>query len=465
MLIYNIEKKEGIPLYESLYECIRNDIISGRLASGARLPSKREMSRDNGISITTVVNAYEQLLLEGYITSREKKGYFVADVPVSASPSPETVSVPARDEAESWFADFTSNSTVYSRFPFSVWKKTAREIISKYDEELVTRGHFLGLPELRAQIAAYLYRARQISVSPDSIIIGAGIEYLYGKIVRLLPEGMKFAVENPGYKLIPHIFHEYGLSWQSIDMDRGGISISGLYESGANVIHLSPEHHYPLGTSMGPERRREVLDWVKDSPERYIIEDDYDCEFRYRQKPLPALKSMDRNHRVIYMNTFSKTLAPGVRISYMVLPEKLLKEYASRSDLYSNTVPNLEQYTLARFLEKGHYERHLSRIRKYYLQQGTALLNMIKQNRDLPLVYARGGSSGTHLLVKVDTSLSDVEIKWAAREQGINISCLSEFCQSIRPEYEHVLVINYSDLDEDSMREAVRRLGSIFVQW
>ena len=241
--------------------------------------------------------------------------------------------------------------------------------------------------------------------------------------------------------------------------------MKSLRKSQASVIHVSPEHHYPLGTVMTTVRRQEVLEWVAERPDRYIIEDDYDCEFRYRSKSIPALKGLDRNHRVIYMNTFSKSLAPAIRISYMILPEKLMEKYVRTSNFYSNTVSSLEQYALAKFIEKGYFERHLSRIKKYYRIEGERLLRIIKQSPLLPIVKAEGMESGTHLLVKLDTSLTDVEIKWAAKSQGINISCLSEFCGEIKPEYQHVLVINYSDLDENTLREAVRRLANIFIQW
>ena len=411
------------------------------------------------------MNAYDQLLMEGYIISREKKGYFVAEVQAMPEYHPEPLQFPKIYREDQWFVDFTANNTVYNKFPFSNWRKVVREVLTEYDQELVSRGNFLGVEKLRREIADYLYRARGIHVSPECIVIGAGIEYLYSRLIKLLPGNAVYAVENPGYKKIPRIYEENGLSWKWVEMDAHGINMESLRQSGASVIHVSPEHHYPLGTVMTTVRRQEVLEWVAERPDRYIIEDDYDCEFRYRSKSIPALKGLDRHHRVIYMNTFSKTLAPGIRISYMVLPEKLMEIYIRTSNFYSNTVPSLEQYALAKFMEKGYFERHLSRIKKYYRLEGERLLRMIKQSSILPVVKAEGTDSGTHLLVKVDTSLTDVEIKWSARNQGININCLSEFCSEIRPEYQHILVINYSDVDESTLREAVRRLANIFIQW
>ncbi len=465
MLIYNFEKRNNQNLYEYLYECIKKDILNGRLPTGTKLPSKREMAKDNDISITTVMNAYEQLLMEGYIISREKKGYFVAEVQAMPEYHPEPVQFTKIYQEDKWFVDFTANNTVYNKFPFSMWKKVMREVLSEYEMELIVRGNFLGTEKLRQVIADYLYRARGIHVSLECIVIGAGIEYLYSRLVKLLPSDAIYAMENPGYKKIPRIYEENGLSWKWVDMDEHGINMESLRNSQASVIHVSPEHHYPLGTVMTTGRRQEVLEWVAERPDRYIIEDDYDCEFRYRSKSIPALKGLDQNHRVIYMNTFSKSLAPAIRISYMILPEKLMEKYVNTSNFYSNTVSSLEQYALAKFIEEGYFERHLSRIKKYYRVEGERLLRMIKQSSLLPIVKADGTESGTHLLVKVDTSMTDVEIKWAARNQGINISCLSEFCGEVKPEYQHVLVINYSDTDEKTLREAVRRLANIFIQW
>ena len=465
MLIYNFEKRNGQTLYDYLYECMKKDILSGRLPTKTKLPSKREMAKDNGISITTVMNDYDQLLMEGYIISKEKKGYFVADVQAMSEYHPEPLEFSKIYQEEQWFVDFTANNTVYNKFPFSTWRKVVREVLAEYDMELVMRGNFLGVEKLRQEITDYLYRSRGITVSPECIVIGAGIEYLYSRLIKLLPSDAVYAVENPGYKKIPRVYEENGLKWKWVEMDEHGINMKSLRKSQASVIHVSPEHHYPLGTVMTTVRRQEVLEWVAERPDRYIIEDDYDCEFRYRSKSIPALKGLDRNHRVIYMNTFSKSLAPAIRISYMILPEKLMEKYVRTSNFYSNTVSSLEQYALAKFIEKGYFERHLSRIKKYYRIEGERLLRIIKQSPLLPIVKAEGMESGTHLLVKLDTSLTDVEIKWAAKSQGINISCLSEFCGEIKPEYQHVLVINYSDLDENTLREAVRRLANIFIQW
>lgn len=480
MLIYDFSKRKNHSLYEYLYHCLKEDILSGRIPAGTKLPSKRELAADNQISVRTVMNAYDQLLTEGYITSEEKRGYFAASL--ETVPEQLLMSVKRKHAKEeepghyaedyeplykedTWYADFTSNNTIYEKFPFSLWRKTMREVLSEYDLELVKRAHFLGVPALRVAIADYLYRSRGMRVSPECIVIGASIEYLYQKLIKLLPEHSVYGAENPGYRKIPRIYEEFGLSWKSLRMDESGVSMESLRGSGANIIHVSPEHHYPLGTVTTAGRRQELLSWAMEEANRYIIEDDYDCEFRYLTKSIPAMQSMDVSHRVIYMNTFSKSLAPAIRISYMVLPKKLMERYIAHANFYSNSASSCEQYALARFIENGSFERHLSRLKKYYRQEGERLLRIIKQSRLIPVSRITGGSCGTHLLVYLDTSMTDVEIRWAAKSHGINLACLSEFCTEVEPEYEHVLVLNYCDLDEGTLAETVRRLGNIFIQW
>lgn len=471
MLIYDFFKRSDHSLYEYLYICLKNDIVAGRLPAGSRLPSKRELAYDNQISVRTVMNAYEQLLTEGYITSEEKRGYYVADVEFDSdrlnlleNRTFETEPEPLVKE-EKWFADFTSNAIVYEKFPYSLWSKTMREVLSEYSIELVRKAPFLGIYELRLAISEYLYRARGMQVLPERILIGASIEYLYMKLMNLLPKNSVYGTENPGYRKIPGIYKEYGAEWKSIDVDEEGLDMQSLYESGVNIVHVSPEHHYPLGTTMTAAKRLELLRWAAEKTDRYIIEDDYDCEFRYHTRSISALQSMDTNHRVIYMNTFSKSLSPAIRISYMVLPEKLMSSCINNANFYSNSVSSCEQYTLARFIKSGAFERHLSRMKKYYQREGELLLKVIKQTPLIPAVRIAGTGCGTHLLIYLDTSLTDVEIKWAAKSQGINLSCLSEFCTVPKSEYSHALILNYSNMNEEAIRETIRRLSNIFIEW
>ena len=463
LLVYPLVKKPGKPLYESLYEAIKNDILRGRLRKGQKLPSKRDMAADNNISLTTVVNAYQQLVMEGYLVSEEKRGYYVADIRKMELVGDGVPAYTRRYVEDEWFADFRANNTLYRFFPFAVWKKTVREILTDYEEELVRRCNPYGLEELRIQIAQYLHRSRGISVAPEHIIIGAGIEYLYARLISLFPMNTVYAAEDPGYQKIPQIYRTYHLLWRGVTIDGEGLRMDDLRRKGASIVHVSPEHSYPTGVIMPMHRRQELLSWAEEAQNRYIIEDDFDCEFRYNSRPVPPLKSLDARGKVIYMNTFSKTLSPAIRISYMILPEKLLQAYIENTNFFTNSTSSLEQYTLARFIEKGYFERHISRMRKLYRQEGECLRQEILENTDIPVLEISDGSSGTHLLIKVDTRLDDEEIKRRAAEKGIHGGCLSDFCIGSKAGYEHTLILNFSDLDEKTQREAVRRLGEVFL--
>lgn len=464
MLIYDFENRNGQSKYEYLYQCLKDDIVSGKLTEGEKMPSKRRLAEENGISVRTVMHAYDQLQVEGYLESRERSGYYV----VSDFDSPLRyqkieIPVPTPEPEEEWLADFTANTTVYEKFPFSMWTRVMRMVLADYHLHLMHRGEFLGSPELRLEIAKYLYRTRSMVVSPDCIVIGTGIEYLYSKLIELLPANAVYAVENPGYRKIRLIYENLGVQWTWTSMGKGGIHMGSLRSIGATVVHTSPEHHYPLGIVMSARRRQELLKWLEESSDRYIIEDDYDCEFRYSGHSIPALYGLDTSHRVIYMNTFSKTLSPGIRISYMVLPQKLLDRYVNTANFFSNTSSNLEQHTLARFLHDGYFERHVNRMRRYYRSQGEILKHAIEQTPTIPVEEIVGMETGTHLLVKLNTKLSDQEIKLRARLKGINLCCLSEFCIGEREHYKSVLVLNYSSMNESKMQEITHILGEIFL--
>ncbi len=463
MLLYNLKKTTEKPLYEALYDALKEDILEGRLKAGQKMPSRRELAASNAVSITTVMNAYQQLLMEGYLISRERSGYYIADVQAMPGDPPVYAAANSFYKERHWFADFRSNNALYHHFPAATWKKVVREILTEYDEELIRRGDPFGIAELREQISAYLERARGIQVSPTCIVIGAGIEYLYARLITLFPAAAIYAAENLGYRKIPGIFEAYHLRWKSVEMDEAGISMADLWTKDVTIAHVSPEHHYPLGTIMTMRRRQELLNWADGAPDRYIIEDDYDCEFRYGAMPIPSLKSLDRSDRVIYMNTFSKTLSPAVRISYMVLPPALMESYIRRTHFFTNSTSSLEQYSVARFIEKGHFERHLNRIRKLYRAEGETLLAALQNNPEIPITQISGGTSGTHLLVRLNTDLPDEIVKNRAARAGINVFFLSDFCLEANPRYDHTLILNYSDLGADIQKEAIRRLGSIFT--
>lgn len=463
MLTYDLSKRGKRTMYEFLYENMKEDILQGRLTGGEKLPSKRALAEHLRVSVKTIENTYDQLLLEGYIRSEEKRGYYVNKIGKMSPVRPIYESFVTKYQEEKYLADFTANNVNYDKFPFATWAKVMRETLTDYDTTLLRTVPFNGVEELRVEIAEHLYRYRGMQVSPDHIIIGAGTEYLYSRLLQLLGEEARYAVENPGYQKIAKLYEANRSKWTYIDIDEQGMSVERLKNTDANVIHVSPEHHYPMGLVMPVTRRQELLAWAAEEVGRYIIEDDFDCEFRMVGRPIPSMQSMDRSHRVIYMNTFSKTMVPSIRVSYMVLPEKLMEKYLSTMNFYSCTVSGFEQYALAAFMQKGYFERHIRRMINYYRQQREIIKKILKESS----LYQKGkileADAGTHFLLKLDTRLSDVEIKWAARERGVLLNCMSEFCFANKEKYRGIIIINYSDMEEEKLKKAIAELEDIFV--
>ena len=360
MRTYDLIKRPGQPLYESLYLAIREDIRAGRLAPGDKLPSKRALAANLEVGKTTVEAAYAQLLEEGYIASAQRRGFFVEAVEI---PEPAPAPLPPRREGAEEaapLADLTGNGT--GQFPFSVWARLQREVILDYGKDLLSPMDPRGAPALRQAIARNLSDFRGLRVDPENILVGAGTDFLYNLLMQLLGQDKVYGVEDPGYGKIRKIYAAGGVRCRPIPMDDQGLRIGDI--GTAQVLHISPGHHFPTGLITPQKRRREMLDWARKTG-GFIIEDDYDTEFRFRGHPIAPMQTLDPE-RVIYMNTFSKTLSPSIRISYMVLPPALMDRFRRELGFYGCTVASFEQYTLARFLDRGYFEKHINRMRKFY---------------------------------------------------------------------------------------------------
>ena len=442
MLTYELKKAPGLPLYEALYRHLRRDIQTGVLPAGEKLPSKRALAENLKVSRITVETAYNQLLSEGYIRSTEKVGYFVEAV---AQRRPDTKPLPVcPPEAGESLLDLTANGP--ARFPFSVWNKLQREVLQDYGQQLLQNIPHAGSFQLRAAITQHLWDFRGMAADPDNIIIGAGTDFLYNLLIQLLGRDRVYAVEDPGYDKIRKIYAAGGVPCVSAPMDGDGV-IPELLES-AGVLHISPSHHFPTGIVTPLKRRAALLDWAANR-DGYIIEDDYDSEFRFRPHPVAALQALDKAGRVIYMNSFSKTLAPSIRISYMVLPTGLMQRFRKTLGFYSCTVSSFEQYTLARFLSRGYFEKHINRMRKFYKSRRDRVLAALESCPCSGRFSVLEEDAGLHFLVKVETALSDEALTARFREAGIRVRCLSSYYTGTVPENQRsFLVINYSGLDE-----------------
>lgn len=453
MLTYELKKSPGVPLYEALYRCIREDILSGVLPAGQKLPSKRTLAQNLKVSKITVEAAYSQLLSEGYISSREKVGYFVeaVDRRVRTEPFAE---IQGTENKREYLLDLTANAT--EQFPFSVWSRLQREVMLDYGEKLLAPLPNQGIPQLRQAIANHLTAFRGMHVDPRNILIGAGTDFLYNILIQLLGRDKIYAVEEPGYGKIRKIYAAGGVRCVSAFMDDKGVRPDRLET--ADVLHFSPSHHFPTGLVTPLTRRMELLEWAMDG--KWIIEDDYDSEFRFDAHPKPTMQSLDARGRVIYMNTFSKTLAPSIRISYMILPEELMARFQRELGFYSCTVPSFEQYTLARFLEGGHFEKHINRMRKIYKNRRNTLVSMLQSSPLAGKLTILEKDAGLHFLLKVDTAYTDRELVQRLDEIGIRVRALSDYYHDADCRY-GCLVINYSGIKEDSMQQALERIVKI----
>ena len=445
MLTYELKKRPGVPLYEDLYRCIRQDILTGALQAGQKLPSKRALAENLEVSKITVEGAYNQLLAEGYIRSQEKIGYFVESV---ARPSAPIAPVQPPEAPQKPLIDLTSNAP--AQFPFSVWSKLQREVMLDVGEGLLSALPNQGLWQLRQSIADHLAQFRGMHISAANILIGAGTDFLYNLLIQLLGQDKCYACEDPGYGKIRKIYNANGVKCISAPMDEKGVVPGALQD--AQVLHISPSHHYPTGIITPMPRRQELLSWAGDK--NWIIEDDYDSEFRFNAHPMPTMQSMDTKGRVIYMNTFSKTLAPSIRISYMVLPEALMEKFHRDLGFYGCTVPSFEQYTLARFISRGYFEKHLNRMRKFYKGRRNRVLEIIEHSAIKDQVTILEENAGLHFLLQVHTALSDEELVKRCLDAGIRIRALSDYClQSSAFQPSGCLVVNYSGLADDQLNQ------------
>lgn len=464
MLTYDMTQRGTTPIYDYLYQCIREDIIYGRLQSRDKLPSKRTLAEHLKISLITVTNAYEQLEMEGYIRAVERKGYYVEDlsnyVVKETQPDP-AMNQDYEEQEPSYYADFNANRVKTNMFPYATWSKLMREVFSEQQEKLLDTVPYNGIYELRLAIAQYLKKNRGMDVLPCQVIIGAGVEYLYNRLLMLFGRDYIFGMEEPGYTKIVKISEGYGIRWDYIPVDQCGIDVDTLEDSGVDIVHVSPANHYPTGTIMSIKRRIELFEWVNRIKKRYIIEDDYDSEFMDNGKMILPLYSTDTRNKVIYLNTFSKTLVPSLRIGYMILPIHLIEKYKKTLSFYSCTVSSFEQYTLARFISEGYYERHLNRLRKYFTTLRSDFISEIHQSGLNSIAEIIERLSGTYFCLKVRTDLTMEDIIAKAEQQRIRLNFYKE--ADLYEAGTCILIINYANLLPDEVSETVHRLCQIFL--
>ena len=452
-------------LYEQIYEHIRQEIREGKLLAEERLPSTRSLAEYLQVARSTVEYAYEQLLSEGYIESKPCKGYFVCPLEdllqlEESLPIRENTEKKAEQVQEEYLYDFSPNEIDMSYFPFGIWKKITKNILMDGNSELFSQGEPQGDYDLRLTISRYLHSSRGVNCTPEQIVVGAGNDYLLMLLEKILGRHVKIAMENPTYKRAYQIFQSFAYEIVTVDMDESGMKVSRLNEEDVSAAYVMPSHQFPTGTVMPIGRRRELLKWADMGEQRFLIEDDYDSEFRYRGKPIPSLQASDAHGKVIYLGTFSKAIAPAIRVSYMVLPEKLLKVYRENCYFYSCTVSRIDQRILNEFIRDGYFERHLNKMRKHYRNKHEILMECLKPFEQEFVIS--GEHAGLHLLLTAKKNTAEDQLVCAAAKRKVKVYGLSDSMVAATSGKATIL-LGFGGLKEDEIIKGVNLLKDAWL--
>lgn len=469
-LTIQLTDTNGKCLYQQIYEYIRDEIRKGKLLAGEKLPSTRSLAEYLQVARSTVDFAYGQLAAEGYIEARPCKGYFVSHTEEllhlskeDAEPSFEVDFLPG-EEGEKAVFDFSPHGISLKYFPYATWKKITKNILVDANSEMFALGNAQGDFSLRETISRYLHSSRGVNCRPEQIVVGAGTDYLLMLLEKILGRHVPIAMENPTYKRAYRVFQSFAYEIHPISMDESGMNMEELRKTNARVVYVMPSHQYPTGIVMPIGRRMELLKWAQEREDRYLIEDDYDSEFRYRGKPIPSLQASDRSGKVIYMGTFSKSIAPAIRVGYMVLPPRLLKAYRENCGFYASTVSRIDQRILNEFIREGYFERYLNKMRKLYKCRHDFLLGQLAAFEKEFLISGENG--GLHMLLSSKRHVPEAELIEAAGREGVRLYGLSDACMEHYPGQEKTagaafsstVLLGYGALEEQELAEGIRRL-------
>ncbi len=460
-MMFRLDTEGGKHLYVQIYEYIKSEIRGGRLLSGEKLPSTRILAGNLQVSRSTVDLAYEQLVSEGYLEARRGSGYYVGQVEeLYGFSAMLQEAAPAEAGKEQYQVDFSTGAIDMSVFPFGTWRKINKIVLSEDNGSLFALGDPQGDIELRQTISRYLHASRGANIRPEQLIIGAGNEYLFMLLEKLLGRHRKIALEKPTYSKAYRSFQAFAYDISRIPMDQNGMDIKALRESDAEIAYVMPSHQYPTGIVMPIGRRQELLKWACEEDVRYIIEDDHDSEFRYKGKPIPCLQSIDRHDKVIYIGTFSKAIAPAIRISFMALPQPLLELYNENYRFFSSTVSRIDQRILQRFMEEGHFERHLNRMRKTYRVKHDEILQLLRPLRKK--FYIRGENAGTYLALTSREGKTEAELIQLAESVGVKVYGMSQHLGIEGEEYGAIL-LGFGGLSLAQICQGLKLLEKAFL--
>lgn len=447
-----LPEHSDLPLYQQLYQQLKQEIQHGNLSAGEKLPSKRKLAERLGVSVNTVDSAYTQLEAEGFLQASPRRGFFVLEtglLPQTALPS--APATPAPPEGPAYQVDFSPSGMAREQFPFGTWRKLMKSCFNEYDPKLLLRTEPQGDWGLRQAVADYLYRARGVVCTPDQVVIGAGTDNLLLILAYIFSEKTTLAVENPLYNQAHRLFARMGHPIQAVPVTPEGIDIAQLPERDNVIVYTTPSHQYPLGYAMPIGQRTALLRWSSQGGGRYIIEDDYDSEFRYFSRPIPSLQSIDHQGRVIYLGTFSRSVAPALRISYMVLPQSLLSLYRKQYHGYASTVSGFEQAVLREFMASGRFETHVNRMRSYYRARRSCLVDALA-----PLssrLEILGVTAGHHLPLRFQGTMDETQLVTAAARESVRVYPVSPyFLGDVPTAYRSTVLLGFGGLSDEEIQ-------------
>lgn len=470
MILLNIDiSRDSGYLYQQIYEELKKKILDRELNPHEKLPSKRQLAQQLDVSINTVTNAYEQLLAEGYIYTVERSGYFIEEIAHFMNQTKRSTNVPKDLKEKSRNKDLWLSLSHMTAdmllFPFNEWLKCQRQAIANHERELAEISHLQGPYTVRKTIAQLIALTRGVSCEPEQIVISAGTQPLMKQLMEIQEDDPIFAMEDPGYSRMYSLLSRLDLHVEPIQLDDKGIDIKKVEQTRANFLFVTPSHQFPTGKIMPISRRIELLNWAAQKNNRFIIEDDYDSEFKYQTDNIPSLQSLDQHQRVIYIGTFSKSLLPSLRMSYMVLPLAFLRKYR---EIYSDLIPynnTLSLYTLHYFIESGAYNRHIKRMNKHYESKRNLLIQKLRQTFKNK-IYIEDIPAGLHFTATFKTKKSYVEVEWLAEQHKLEIYTMRRFM--LKNEYKHndeiELIIGFANIEKDKIQEAVEKLYHIISE-
>lgn len=447
----------NIPLYEQIYRHVVEEIRAGRLGEGNKLPSKRALSAHLGVSLSTVEGGYGLLVAEGYVRPVPRSGYRVCavaapELPPALPEKTESTNGEAVDRSPPLSDCFSTAAVDTSVFPYAAWARLMRTAVQ--EPSLLQRGHPQGDLPLREALCAFLHQYRGVNCHPEQVVVGAGMEYLLDVLLQLLPGQKPIGLENPGYRALYRSVENMQRPFLPLPVDNQGLQPEALEQSEAGAIYVTPSHQFPMGVTMPAPRRAALLRWAYAAPERYIVEDDYDSEFRYTSRPIPAMQGGDMGGRVVYTGTFSRSIAPSIRAAYLILPEGLLPAYREKFAHGASTVSRFEQWVLASFLSTGQYARHLRRVAGLYRARCAALTGALEQA--FPTGTVSGNDAGLHLLLTLP-GRKDEDLTAAAAQAGYRVHALGEYCHGPSP-LPGTLVLGFAGLETERATQAAKDL-------